>query len=66
MQLVFRLNDTRRILEDDLVIFFGDDGFDTVPGCLHFRRNDGQLFACKGVQQGAFSGVGPSKNADES
>ena len=66
MQLIPGFDDTRCVGNDNLEIFVREYGLDPVTGGLHFRGDNSQLLPHQGVQQGAFTGIGPAKNIYES
>jgi hypothetical protein len=61
---VERAVDTGKVEEDDLAAGLGEDAHDPVAGGLRPLRDDGDLVAEEGVEQGALAGVGPSDQGD--
>src|SRR6185437_2250503 len=57
LQGVLRIQESRRVEEDDLEIVAGEDAEDAVAGGLRFGTNDAEFLADEPVEKGGFAGV---------
>jgi hypothetical protein len=62
---VARLMDSRRVDEDDLRLWLGEDAQQAIARRLRFRRHDGDFFADEGVDERGLADVWFADNGDE-